>query len=102
MDIIEKFKRWKDAYDLYVSNYFKKSEDTLICKNILIKGIAIISEGIITDNKQFFRKNKEFLTMIKMLLFKDPKLNSFEKKLIKETLMQYKVYSILKIQGMKE
>jgi hypothetical protein len=87
---------------LYVSNYFRKSEDCFICKNILVRGIAIISEGIVTDNKQFFRKNKEFLTMIKMLLLKDPKLNIYEKSLIRETLMQYKVYSILKVQGMKE
>lgn len=103
-DIENKYLRFKDAFSLYSSNIdtFSKNEKKKIIKALLMKAIEIIYEAIDEDNKTFFRQNRDLIFLVRILILALPKLTKIEKKIVTETLKAYKIYCILKIQGMKE
>jgi phosphoribosyl-ATP pyrophosphohydrolase len=102
-DIEQKYSRFKDAFSLYSYNIesFSKKEKEKIIKALLMKAIEIIYQAIESDNKNFFRKNKDLLFLVRILINALPKLSRLERKIVFETLKAYKIYSVLKVQGMK-
>lgn len=98
----EKMDRFKQAYSIYVENSFTKKDDSYISKMLLFKGIELINQGIIEDNKSVFRKNRDLLLVLKDLLSRCHGLTHIQQNLIKETFENLRVYAIVKIQRMWE
>jgi hypothetical protein len=97
----DKLKRWKEAYGIYVLNSFTNKETTHISKALLLRGMELMNEGILCDEKQAFRSNKDFVFAVRLLLEETPKITKIQKELIAKTLKNFKLYSIIRIQGMK-
>lgn len=97
----EKMSRWKQAYTIYVSNNFTKKESEFLCKSLVLKCIELINEGIITNQKQFFRTNRDIKALLQVLMLKKPKFTKIQLNLIKYSLENFKVYCIVKVQGMR-
>lgn len=97
-----KYGRWKKAYDIYVNEKFSDSEKKIISRKLILTAMEIVNEAIITNNKQIFRQNKYFIYIVKLLLSEKIKFTSIEQNIIKNTLENYKIYCILKVQGFKE
>jgi hypothetical protein len=98
----EKMLRWKQAYELYVSNDFTKKEKEFICKTLILKCIELINEGIIKNEKHIFRSNRDLKVLLGYLLHEKPSFTKIQKELVKKSLENFKVYCILKVQGMKD
>ena len=97
----EKIKRWKQAYATYVSNKFTKVESDFLCKTLVLRCVELINEGIITNQKQAFRTNRDLKFLLTMLLYERPTFTKTQQEIIKKSLENFKIYCIVKVQGMK-
>lgn len=97
----EKIKHWKQAYAIYVSNKFTKTESEFLCKTLILKCVELINEGIVENQKQTFRANRDLKSLLTLLLYERPAFTKVQQEIIKKSLENFKFYCIVKVQGMK-
>lgn len=97
----ERLRRFKEAYRLYAQARLPMREHAYANKVLLLKGIELINEGMVADEKHAFRTNRDLVLILRMLLLEEPSLTPLQQDLIKKTLEHFRVYAIVKVQQMR-